>query len=356
MNRVFRIKEIDGNNDFKDVTFTVGTLKQYVLVSGLDYHSFFSFNKYAEKYKLEILRSKQITDDIVIYMIDILVGKITKIEIFGKNAIKEIVTKFDIVDKSNYTKTYFESNGKSIISKTDVYRIIEQIGVDNPGTLFEVGVFSHAYWNGPILVDSLTGHDDHDMRIDDISSSLIDLTKFKNAFVTGAFFKIWGCSFPPNTNALFSKIRKNVNYKSVGKIPDTTRFIYPKNHFLFYPTDSHSGATLPVVDLTSQINIIFKTKLTVTDIIELSFIQIKKIACFNFINTYAASLADNIDIKVQSALPATYANIDLKFHISSLTFDNVKFYENHLDVKLGELKYGIYDKITVNNLTTIFNS
>jgi hypothetical protein len=343
-----RTFEISDRKGFKGGKLQINTLKQFIMVSGLDYHDLWSFNKYAEKNKSKILKSKKDTEDFVFYMIDILVGKITKIEILGANKPKETITKFDIVDKSNYASHYFESKGKKIISKLDVYKLIEEIGTNKPNTLFEVCVYSHAYWNGPILVDSGTGIDDHDMRIADAAG--INSLNFNKAFDSKGIMKIWGCSFPRDTNALFSKIRKNANYTVNDSIKDDVKFKFPKNHFVF-KLDSQ-----PEVDLTKQINGILKTSFLVTDAIELTFLQIKKIACFNYINTYAAKFAGTFNINIQAALPATYAEINPDFHISSLTLENVKFYNKHLNVKLGDLNYGLYDKKTVDDLTKIFNS
>ncbi len=324
--------------------------KKYILVSGLDYHDFWSFNKYAEKYKTNVVSGNKNKEDLEFCMFDILVGTITNIEIIGKTLPKKTVTKFDTVDKNNYKNHYFESNGKKIISKIDVYKQIEKIGKDTPSTLMEVNVFSHAYWDGPILVDSLVGMDDHDMRISDLTGNMIDSKIFKNAFNSNAIFKIWGCSFPKLTNALFSKLRKNANYKNDGIIADTTIFRYPKNHFLF------QIGSEPEEDLVVYINSGLRTTFKVSDLIDLTFLQIKKLACFNYINVFAAILAQKFDIKVQAALPATYAEITPSFKISPSTYENVRFYEKHLNVKIGEFKYGIYDKDTVDKLTKIYTT
>jgi hypothetical protein len=88
----------------------------------------------------------------------------------------------------------------------------------------------------------------------------------------------------------------------------------------------------------------------------LKVFEIKKIGCSNFLGTYASTMASEIDVKVQAALPATYSEITPNFHISSLTKENVKFFKTHLNISLGELEYGIYDKTTVDRITTIFYS
>lgn len=58
-------------------------------------------------------------------------------------------------------------------------------------------------------------------------------------------------------------------------------------------------------------------------------------------NVYAGVIASNYGIKVQAALPATYANISPNFHVASSTLANVRMYKKHLEVQLGELNYGI---------------
>ena len=214
MTRTFQIL---GSNGFEGAKLQINPLKQFVMVSGLDYHDFWSFNSYAEKHKAKLLKTKNAKEDFIFYMVDILVGKIRKIEIIGSKSAVETTTKFDIVDKSNYVNHYFESNGKKIISKTDIYKLIEQIGIDNPNTLVEVNVFSHAYSGGPILVNSVAGIDDKDLRMADIKNKIFDFSNFKKAFVTGGIFKIWGCQSHPPYNYLIKRVMQNPKYKKDGK-------------------------------------------------------------------------------------------------------------------------------------------
>lgn len=364
----YRIAGITGNKAKGNSAGKLQILgpKKYILVAGLDYpsnHNQYklggSFIDYVRRYKAKITSAKKSSESIIFIEVDIRFGIITTTEIIGSNKPNVTTKVFDAVTKDNYQEAdhAFRPNGKiNIISKKTIYELIEQIGLDEPNTVYQLDIFSHAYWNGPILVDSLEysngviNVDDYDMRISDIVGSIINKTKFGNAFNIDAIVKIWGCSFPQNTNALFSKIRKNKKYSSTEIIADDTIFSYPKDHFYFQLDNK------PIVDLTQQINNILKTTFLVNSNIELSFLQIKKIACFNYVNVYAAKLTENVGVKVQSALPATWAEIDPNFHISPTTFANVTFYQKHLGVTLGELNYGIYDKETVLRLTNILNS
>jgi len=352
------IFQISGVNGFVGGNVQVNPLKQYILVAGLfypddtnGYKLSGSFGKYSERYIKQILLKRN-KEDIIIHNVDILEGKIIKSEYIGSNTPKETISIFDKVTDINYKKltNRFLSEGKVVISKTDIYKIVEEIGKSNPNTLQEINIFSHAFWNGPILINTDSGPDDHDMRKDDITGGLINLTDFKNAFTTTGEMKIWGCSFPTALNSLFSRIRKNIEYRTDKTIPDNTVFKYSPNHFFGKTPKEDRG------DLTTLINGMLGTAYKVTEQIDLSFLQIKKIACANFLNTYASNLVKHIGIKTQAALPATYSEITPNFHISKLTKENVKFYEMHLKVNLGELDYGIYDTATVSNLISIYNS
>jgi hypothetical protein len=337
----------------------INPFKQYVLVSGLFYpddHNNYklsgSFNEYAKKYSKKIIKARN-KEDIIIIDVNILEGLVKRTEYIGNNPAKESITTFDKVLEINYKKltNRFLNEGKKIISKTDIYKLVEEIGVNMPNTLEELNVFSHAYWNGPILVNTVEDKpDDHDMRRNDIILGLIDSKKFKNAFTSTGMIKIWGCSFPTSTNALFSKFRNNKSYSPIKTIPDSTKFTFQPDTFWYYPEGEKPK------DLITQINNVLRTTYKVTDLIELTFLQIKKILIRNYLDVYAGVMAADFGIKVQSALPATYAEITPDFHIAPSTLANVTLYKKHLDVQLGESNYGIYDTATVKKLIAIYNS
>lgn len=305
-------------------------IKNYILVSGLDYHDFWSFKPYAEKEKKRILSKINDKETLVIYNVDVLSGTI---EITEDNNTGKVLS-YDKITKKNYTSGHgFDALGKTnYITKDTVYKIVEDISTKNPNSLNEVHVFSHAYWNGPILANTMESDPvDIDMRRSEVQTQGAYFTKSMDA---NGFVKIWGCSFPRDLNYFFSRIRKNSSYSSSKEIKDSEIFVYGKNHFI----------KKECVDI---INDNLGKNFKLVDKIQLTFSEIKKIAAIQYRLVYASFLAKYGDINVYSALPATYAEIVPSFNISSKTMSNVKFYTKHLDVTVDSGNYGLYDKKTV---------
>ncbi|MCW3168334.1 hypothetical protein OMO38_07325 [Chryseobacterium sp. 09-1422] len=359
MRGTLTVKKVYGNTNFQNVKINILPVKQYILVSGLFYpddHNSYklsgSFDSYVQGYIKKIVQSQK-GNDFIIYDVNILAGTIIKTEYSPSSSPKKSILNFDIVINSDYklfNNSYrLDNTSKKIISKNDIYKLIEEIGMNDPNTLQEVHVFSHAYWNGPILVNTDSGRGDCDMRKADITSGTINSANFKNAFTTNGYIKIWGCSFPVATNALFSKFRNNKQYSTTKIISDTVVFNFSPNTFFFYPKGESA------VDLLPQINNILGTTYKASDSIKLTFLEIKKILIYNYLSVYAGVIAKNIGVKVISALPATYANIDPTFHIAPSTMANVTFYKKHLEVEINE-NYGVFDEATVQRLETIYNS
>ncbi len=314
-------------------------VKHYVLVSGLDYHDIWSFNSYALDEKKRIDGLANDLEIQIIYVIDILPGTITKIE-KDEGAVTETVTQYDEITKSNYPSHHtFDDLGKTnYITKNTIYDVVLEIGTTHPKSLMEMHIFSHAYWNGPILANTYsTGAVDIDMRIDDTTSVSSNFTIAMNSI---GYLKIWGCSFPIAANALFSRIRRNSNYSS-SLIEDDIVFSYPPDHFNFVTSSGES------LDLVGILNDRLGKSFNVTSKIDLTFKEIKLLAAKEFNGVYAAFLAYRAGINVYAALPATYAEITPSFVISSNTMQNVNFYKNHLNVTVDAGDYGLYDKKTI---------
>ena len=317
----------------------IKTLKQYILVAGIDYHTGNSFIKYCNDYKNKIINNNKTKDDLTFIIIDFK-GTIETIT----NGTSISTESFDKISKSNYPASKghaFDSLGKlKYITKKKIYELIEEIGKNNPSTLQEVNVFSHAYSGGPILGNSSeTDAIDLDMRINDIKSKTFDYVNFKNAFNTTGIFKIWGCQSHPPFNYLVKKIMQNPKYKNDGTTKDTEEFIVndiavPNHEILSKYIDATYYTSLP------------------NGKIKMTLLQIKKIFGNSYCANYAAWLAYSVDVKVQYSLPATYASFGSPevFRISDDTKMNVPFFEKYLGISLGELNYGIYDTITIGKL------
>jgi hypothetical protein len=348
------------------------TLKQYVMLSGVDYPSDHNnqllsggFNDFALKRMKKIEATKKPNDYMIFYNFNIFGGKMTKRELKGNDSPKETIINYDPVTQANFI---FESNGtqsrmpfkpngkKNIISKITVYELIEKIGVDNPNSLNEFSIFSHSHAGGPILLgswelemDGTINTDDYDMRAGDFTK-IINKVNFKNAFFKDGFIKIWGCQFSRILNAFFNKAFKNKNYTNA--VAEDTVFDFKANTLFFYPPTVGQ----PTYDLLAYlINPILSTTFKVTDKVSLTFLQIKKIASQQFLSSFASKVFESIDVKVISALPASYSSYkNNEYRISEDTYPNVNFYKNHLGVIVEE-HYGIHDRAILDSITIIKN-
>ena len=340
---IFNSNDAVLGNDYSpdwDVTSEITGLDKYILVAAINYETGNSFINQLNNYKAKIKNKKSSA----LIIIDLNKGTIRTI-IDGK---QDKIESYDAISKANYPSGHhFDPLGKSnYITKNTIYDIIVKIGENDSNTLVEASIFSHAYWEGPILVNSNASDPiDIDMRISDISPSIFNFTHFKNAFKTDGKFKIFGCQSHPPFNYLLKAIMKNSKYKKNGGISDTDEFVIDD---LRIPKPHGGGNYDPVSS--------FIPPTLYTDLgngkIKLIFSDIKTIFSSSYCENFAAKLAVKVDITVQYSLPATYASFGQPeyFRISKDTEMNVPFYSTYLGVKIGELKYGLYDKVTVTLL------
>jgi hypothetical protein len=85
-----------------------------------------------------------------------------------------------------------------LVGALDVYKYLSERGAVRPGTVVDFSVFSHAYYGGPVLFNTVTSKrrcDDLDMRNADFLPENAKLwTTLPNAFASsGAEIHIWGC-------------------------------------------------------------------------------------------------------------------------------------------------------------------
>ncbi len=183
---------------------------------------------------------------------------------------------------------------------------------------------------------------DLDMRINDIKNKIFDFANFKSAFTKDGIFKIWGCQSHPPYNFLIKKVMQNPKYKKDGTTKDTDEFTI---NDIAIPGNEILSKYIQLKDYTALPG----GKIKVT------FSQVKSILAYSYCSNFAALLAYHVDIKVQSALPATYASFGFPelFRISDDTKMNVPIFEKYMGVTIGELNYGIFDKTTFEKLLKI---
>lgn len=147
------------------------------------------------------------------------------------------------VTAANYSQglshhTTFDTDAAGRMSITDLYAAVEAIGNarSTMHSLTEVSVFSHEYWQGPILVNSLdhsaTGArdpSDKDARLyKDFTSPSMGIGKaaaFKAAFTDDGLWWTWGCTFTESYRQVTDRFINSPLYRSTppAKLKDTDK-------------------------------------------------------------------------------------------------------------------------------------
>jgi hypothetical protein len=360
-------------------------MRNYILVAGVNYETAAkgragtNFYVFCNKRHKKLYLQDKGTEDLNFYMIDIAKGKINLVEykydvasaVYAK---KESVHKtFDPVTSGNYFDfnsdghIRFHPNKKNIISKYDIYDLIETIGVANPGTLIEFSIYSHAYFDGPILVNSsrstgvyidpidnvteidvpVLGKDpnDYDMRQWDLNFYLQQpiraqkLVDMKLAFEADGIIRIWGCNFPKYTlHPFLVKVRSHKSYKKTG--------LLNTDNFVFGPGRLNSKIRVFLESYLGYIRMVTTPlKFTSADTITITFLEIKKIYCISIEGSYARDISRLFNRQVISGLPATYSIYSPSPRISPDTVFHLPFYTTYLGFKLDPegFNYGIYE-------------
>lgn len=328
----------------------------YILAAAFNYSTRkYSFSSFTDKYRKKVAAGIPSSQVDVFIMVDFK-GSIT----YYEDGVAKAKKLFTEVDSDNYplgSKAFDFQLTNGYISKDTIYDLITDIGTNNPGQLKEVGIFSHAYYVGPILLNTYkpgttefttrlaadANYQDMDCRMSDIAG--LDTALFKAAFATDGIFKVWGCSADSHLNFIVKKVISSSLYKRDGTTADATEFTVPDYAF-------GSSGTKISDRFSSHINSVSGGNVKIT------MGNMKKLLAFEYTDTFAATLAETIDITVQSALPGTYASIGDAaageaaanagiFRISYDTAANVNIFEKYLSVSIGELKYGLFTKASV---------
>lgn len=347
-------------------------VKRHILVAGMDCNfSGVNFSVFCRNRIKRIIKANKERSELSFITIDIAMGKITKLKVTYPKGIEKLSenelypSKFKPITKDNYDGYKFKNGQKGIISILDIYQEIQNIGANNPGTLMEFSIFSHAYAGGPVLVNSyddgefvlktpITNQlisffrfdtvfldedtrdpDDFDPRSNkDFTAPTMtskDLKNLQNAYHPDGFSWIWGCNMHHAIHKLLAKVENHKKYKSSG-LKDTDKFRL-RNLDEDTTTDIEMG-----------LNFILKNPKDFT----LEFGEIKSYICQNMMNTYSQILANNTKKPVMGAVLGTYSVYDKgALNLMSVFPDfkaRFKFYENYFDFEFDKegRNYGVY--------------
>jgi hypothetical protein len=183
---------------------------QVVLVAGFDYEQ--KGVSFADISRNRMARLLKKAPALKIIFCDFESGEIRSSEVDpkGKRSWK-LVKSFTPINSANYTtigsRNVFNKNQTGTMSITDIYKLVQDIGKNEPGTLIELSFFSHGWMGGPLLVNSDDPNPNHPFRdandrdprifkdFEPPNMMTLDKENFSKAFSTTGFTWVWGCAF-----------------------------------------------------------------------------------------------------------------------------------------------------------------
>ncbi|HET9053810.1 MAG TPA: hypothetical protein VFM90_06550, partial [Cyclobacteriaceae bacterium] len=249
-------------------------MKKYiVLVAGYDYNGGGTdFAYLAEKRRLFLLRENPAwaNDGNVIFVrFDAKTGKVQRNTSNGTSRKwSDEALAFDAVNRrQHYSGKVLKQEATNLLSITDAYRYVINIGDTDPGSLHEFSILGHGWFGGPILLNSTQRPDysagqnlqlvrdpyDKDGRHKDFfpeNMAIDDWIKFKAAFSPQGYCWVWGCVF---TRVYFNTLHRVINSdsfkrKAFGTHADDDEIVisvnasfartYYKNDIMFFPAST----------------------------------------------------------------------------------------------------------------------
>lgn len=224
-------------------------MKKYViLVAGYEYNSggtnFAIFADNRRKFILQNNPSWNNDAEVVFVRFDVKTGKLERNVFDGRQRKWEQETSFEAINRRNhYNGKKFKQQDTNVISITDAYHYIINIGNTEPGTVREFSILGHGWQGGPVLANSYERDEfefggsnqrlrdpfDRDGRIKDyFSSNMVnaDWRNFKKAFSEDGCIWVWGCVF---TRAYFNTLHiimktQEFKQKTLGRHVDSDTF------------------------------------------------------------------------------------------------------------------------------------
>jgi len=244
-------------------------------------------------------------------LFDVKPGKIKNFDVAGTKRVWTDAKTFTPVTRANYTGRVFHKSPTGVMSITDVYEFVREIGRTDPGTVEELNFFGHGWHGGPILVNSQDGRkgtpprdpDDKDGRgSKDFRSPNMDaaaLTELSSAFAPNGFTWLWGCVFAAAPFQVLHRLLTNRVYLS-GKLKDSDliKFNFTTTHanqfFAAVPS------FFPAMRADGTFPLSFDRSLT----------DIKDLCQLMVDSGYCKKIATATNRKCYGALPGTYSDFE----------------------------------------------
>ncbi len=305
--------------------------QHFILVAGFNYENDKNptFLQSCNNRMTRTLEKASAPESMIFTLFDVAGGTVTQSKVDPKTKRRgwTKLQTFTAVTRANYSsfkvgvENHFDTKPAGIMSITDVYKFVEDIGASSDkGTVEELNFFSHGWMGGPILVNSFdpTSDDpsqprnpnDKDARIfKDFVPPTMDATalvNFNTAFAGDGFVWTWGCSFARAAHVVLSQLFKTSKYRTTppAKIKDTDKFT------LDFSEDAKTPS--PTDDFNTIVNTLLpggkKSGRSYT--ITVTFKQIKDLFHLELDSAYAAVLASSTNITGIGAMPGTYADTE----------------------------------------------
>lgn len=358
-------------------------MKKYViLVAGHEYHygrtNIASICKRRANYILNQNSSWQNDSEVNFILFDVKNGNIDKgTPNSGRINWQTIDDTFEEVDNSGHytSERHFIKQDTNVISITDAYEYIQNIGETHPRTVYEFSIVGHGWRGGPVLVNSyqrsvyqsngatplLRDPWDKDGRRKDtnVANMLFEpWLKFVRAFNEDAHVWVWGCAASRLYKKVIQKVLNSPEFRSkrYGRHLDTDTFNlsfsqdFADEYFSYDPLFFFRSRTSGAITNRS-----FTRTLR----------EVKDFLIRGLCHTYSAQMAYNCDIKVIAALPGTGADyertgnsnrrvmvVPTNSNVYGYSFSQiVRFYKTYLSINNDNenRNYALYNPDTIRS-------
>lgn len=357
-------------------------MRRYILCAAIDYKHLRSseFMNYCSRRVADLISNAPRGEDLQLDIYEFKSGKVhsTTVRWVSGKAMQTtaVAQRFDPITEADFEtrplmgnqvdEHAFKAGRPKVMSIRDVYDAVVRTGAEFPNTLHEFSIFSHAYDDGPILVNS---YDDRDVALparfgvvaegyrrlqgternpddkdgraqyDFVAPTLPPKSReaFRAAFSPQGHIWVWGCNHDFKTNSLLSVVRRAIAGK--GSLADDLILKF-------------QNLTAEQLQGFLEFNHAFKLdrdQLLKTRACVLKFGQIREALWARITASYACQAAEHTQVRCIGAIYGTYAEPDkgrqpALMSVSADTSANVVFYRSYFGLTTDPegRNYGVY--------------
>ncbi len=298
-------------------------MKKYLIfVAGYEYHNgrtnIAAIAKRRANFLLAQNRSWRNDPEVNFILFDVRFGRIDKGTVSNSTITWTLENdSFDAINDSTHysAERHFIQADTNVISITDAYKYIQDIGKNEQGTVHEFSILGHGWRGGPVIANTFERDDfrssgtqssardpwDKDGRKKDTNVTNMGFTNwrhYKNAFADSAFIWVWGCAASKRYKKVIQKVLSSPEFraKRYGTHLDTDAFTlsftqqFANENFVFDPLFFfRSTVSGPIVERRFS----------------RTLLEVKNFLIRGLVHTYSGQMAYNTQIKTYAALPGT---------------------------------------------------